>query len=328
MPELRRDPTTGNWVIVAAERASRPGSEPRRTDTPPGGQHDPSCPFCAGNEALTPPEIARRPETGAWVARVVPNKYPALVPEPTAIDRPTDDLHIHAAAMGHYEVIVEGPTHHPERHDPATLLEVFLAAQDRCKAFAEDVRLESFALFKNYGVSAGASLIHPHWQLAAMPLVPHALQRILEVSRVYRESHGRSLYHDLVRSEVEDGSRVVGMNAGFVAAAPYAPQWSGEVWMLPRAGAQHFSDVDLPNLHEFAELLAETLDRVTRAFGDPDYNVVVLTAPLRRPADASFSWHARIQPRITVQGGFESYSGMAITVLAPERTAELLREVD
>lgn len=325
MPELRRDPTTGNWVIIASERAKRPGGVGRGAKFTGGREHDPSCPFCAGNEAMTPPEIARRPEAGEWVARVVPNKYPALVPDPPASARASDDLRVSQRATGRYEVIVEGQKHQPVASDPATLLEVFLAAQERCREFATDGRLASIALFRNHGVNAGASLIHPHWQLAAMPLVPRPLGGMLEVAHAYRRSRGASLYRDLVRDEVENGSRVVAMNASFVAMTPYAPQWSGEVWVLPRDGEAHFVEVEVDRLREFADLFAETVDRVARAFERPDYNALVFSAPLRASADDSFSWHARLQPRLTVQGGFELFSAIAITVLAPEQTARLLR---
>ncbi len=76
--ELRRNPANGKLAIVAPARASRPAEAAGRDAvTPP-------CPFCAGNESLTPPEVdALRPAGGrrdgpGWRVRVVPNKYPAL----------------------------------------------------------------------------------------------------------------------------------------------------------------------------------------------------------------------------------------------------------
>ena len=80
MPELRKDPVIGRWVIVATERAQRPHDFHVPKDEPKGG----FCPFCEGNEKKTPAEVysIRRPGTGpdepGWQVRVVPNEFPVL----------------------------------------------------------------------------------------------------------------------------------------------------------------------------------------------------------------------------------------------------------
>ena len=65
--ELRKDPATGKWVLVRP-RVRNNG------DSHPGG-----CPFCPGNEHLTPPEIAAyRPPSetkgAGWEVRVFPEQ--------------------------------------------------------------------------------------------------------------------------------------------------------------------------------------------------------------------------------------------------------------
>ena len=91
MPELRIDPLSGLRAIVAGARADRPGGgfaveAPAPLD--PAGD-----PFLEGHEDRTPPELwALRPGGGepdgpGWLARAVPNLYPALrpgEPEPAA----------------------------------------------------------------------------------------------------------------------------------------------------------------------------------------------------------------------------------------------------
>src|SRR5262249_61897223 len=80
MPELRKDPIVGRWVIIATDRAKRP--LPIRAEMPPGDEGP--CPFCEGSEQETPNEILAyrdrnsQPNTRGWRVRVVPNKYPAL----------------------------------------------------------------------------------------------------------------------------------------------------------------------------------------------------------------------------------------------------------
>ena len=88
MPELRKDPIVGRWVVIAPERAKRPDNreEFRATEN----QFDP---FAEGNEHATPAEILayRNPGSHAngpgWRVRVVPNKFPALQVEGNSSNR-------------------------------------------------------------------------------------------------------------------------------------------------------------------------------------------------------------------------------------------------
>ena len=325
MPEFRRDPTTDEWVIVAAERARRPGVSVRSPESDEV-ERDPSCPFCPGNEEQTPPEILRRPRGADWQIRVVPNKYPALVPDLPDGHEAGDALHVSMPAKGHYEVIVEGPSHRsrlaPGSHE--TLAEVFLAARDRYTAF-RSAGLAYFSLFKNHGPRAGASLTHPHWQLAGAPVVPGQLRRMLEVAEAHWKVNGRSVYADVIAAEREAEVRLIDDAEGFLVFAPYAPQWSGEAWVVPETGGASFGEASDAELAAFAEALHDALSRTAAALNDPDCNVAIFSAPIGMESLEYFSWHARIQPRLTVPGGFELASGTAITTMAPEQTAMLLR---
>ncbi len=327
MPEFRRDPTTDEWVIVAAERAHRPETVHASAIAGSEAEHDPACPFCPGNEERTPPEILRRPEGREWRVRVVPNKYPALEPDVPSGGDPGDELHARMPAVGHYEVIVEGPRHRsrlaPE--SPGLLREALLAARERYDTFRATPALEFFSLFKNHGPRAGASLTHPHWQLAAAPVVPGHLRRMLEVAHAHWKHHGRSVYADVLAAEREAGVRVIAEPKGFLMFAPYAPQWSGETWVVPEAGGASFGAATEGELGAFAAALHDALVRTVAGLGDPDCNVVIHSAPLGMEQLGYFTWHARIQPRLTVPGGFELASGTAITTMAPEQTAVLLR---
>src|SRR5512137_1728844 len=109
MPELRKDPVVGRWVIVATERAARPSDFQARREPPP----DPgNCPFDPGREAMTPPEIfAIRPDgscpnTPGWVTRVVPNRFPALRVE-GELERRGEGIYDRMTGIGAHEVIIE-----------------------------------------------------------------------------------------------------------------------------------------------------------------------------------------------------------------------------
>src|SRR5882672_1331637 len=112
MPELRKDPVVGRWVIISTERSRRPTNFTPVTTERAGD----FCPFCPGNEETTPPEVfAYRPHGGApnsggWQVRVVPNKFPALQIEGT-LDRRGEGLYDKMNGVGAHEVVIEGPDH-------------------------------------------------------------------------------------------------------------------------------------------------------------------------------------------------------------------------
>src|SRR2546425_10383339 len=175
MPELRKDPVVGRWVIIATERARRPSdfvTGPVRPRASAGA-------FCEGHEQQTPPEIlAGRPPDGrpngpGWSVRVVPNKFPALriegELEPSG-EGPYDRMN----GVGAHEVVIESPEHTASlaTMPVADVTEVLLAFRERMLDLKKDGRFEYILVFKNHGEAAGASLEHPHSQLIATPITP------------------------------------------------------------------------------------------------------------------------------------------------------------
>ena len=169
MPELRRDPILGRWIIVSSDRIHRPSDFPRR---PQGRTSGGFCPFCPGNEYTTPGEImayregASPPNGPGWSLRVVPNKYPALRIEGN-LETTGDLLFQKSDGIGAHEVIIETPDHEMTL---ATLsveaVEGLLRAfESRLTDLAGDQRLKYVLIFKNKGPASGATLEHSHSQL-------------------------------------------------------------------------------------------------------------------------------------------------------------------
>ena len=113
MPELRKDPITGRWVIISTERGKRPNEFLRESVTAANGKN---CPFCPGSESKTPTEIlvygrnGGAKNTPGWKIRVVPNKFPALGIEGD-LDREGEGLFDKMNGVGAHEVIIETPEH-------------------------------------------------------------------------------------------------------------------------------------------------------------------------------------------------------------------------
>jgi UDPglucose--hexose-1-phosphate uridylyltransferase len=302
--ELRRDPVTGRLTIVAPGRAARPhdASAGRVAPGADGGGPAP-CPFCAGNEALTPPEIeARRPAGGApdtpgWTLRVVPNKYPALA--------------------GRHEVVVHSPDHDAELEDlsPDDRTTAVACYQRRIGAQLRDGAAAA-TLVLNRGLGSGASLEHPHAQLFATPVVPPLLQdELMEFAR-HRNRYGTCVLCDEAEGA---GDRLV-FDGSYVAWVPAAPRFAFELWLAP---ADHAADVREADPAALGEALRRALVAVRTATAGAPSNLWIHTAPadLRGP----FHWHVEIVPRLSGIAGFELGTDITIVSVDPVAAAAALR---
>jgi len=330
MPELRKDPVTERWVIIATERARRPGDFVRESvpETPSGR----FCPFCPGNETKTPPEVlayregSQRNQPG-WSLRVVPNKFPVLEIE-GELEREGEGLFDRMNGVGAHEVLVESPEHALSitALSERSIEQVLWAFRDRVIDLKNDRRLRYVLLFKNQGESAGATLEHTHSQLIALPVVPKRVQEEIEASERYYEFKERCVYCDLIRQEVKAGTRVVTETDHFVVIEPYAPRFPFETWILPRAHRSHYEAADAAQLKNLAWVLKSTLKKLEKVLERPPYNLIVHTAPLQEAANAHYHWHIEIIPKLTRVAGFEWGTGFYINPTPPEESAQFLRD--
>jgi UDPglucose--hexose-1-phosphate uridylyltransferase len=328
MPELRKDPVVGRWVIISTERARRPSDFAGQPVTPAGGP----CVFCEGHEAGTPPEIlAGRPGGAApngpgWTWRVVPNRFPALRIE-GELEPAGDGVFDRMNGVGAHEVVIETPEHGASFATLSTdaLADVLRAYRERLADLKKDPRFQYVLIFKNHGESAGASLEHPHSQLIATPIIPVMVAEELAGAARYWELKERCVWCDVLRQEARSGRRVVLEVDGFVALAPFAPRFPFETWVLPARHRAAFEESDPAELRALAALLGEFFRRMGRVLGDPPFNFMLHTAPLRAPELPSFHWHLEIIPKLTRVAGFEWGSGFFINPMPPEDAAEALR---
>ncbi len=335
MPQLRKNPVTREWVIVATERSRRPSDFKPSEDLVNRPAFSPTCPFCPGNELMTPGEIecyraaSTRPNEAGWSVRVVPNKFPALMVE-GELDRAGEGMYDVMNGVGAHEVIIECPEHDLS---PATMSlrqveEMVAAYRARCLDLTQDRRFKYINIFRNHGRVAGASLEHPHSQLIALPMVPQNVLLQVEGFSRYYDYHERCVYCDMVRQEIGQADRVVSLNEDFVAFCPFAAKYPFEVWIAPRRHARSFSDETEARLRAFAAILQDTLVRIGYCLQFPAYNYTLITAPINQERDRDFHWHLAIMPRLTISAGFEMGSGVHINVTAPEAAAKHLREAN
>jgi UDPglucose--hexose-1-phosphate uridylyltransferase len=330
MSEFRKDPVVARWVIIAAERGKRPQgrlTSIRSTQTE-------VCPFCAGNESMTPSPVLvlagdKASRDGAsWSVRVVPNKYPALVNEEFPASQ-TDSLFKSMKGAGIHEVVVESPSHVTEMASLSeTELEgVLFAYQQRLLHLRGDPRWRYVLIYKNQGADAGATLSHVHSQITALPMVPKEPREEIEAARNYFASAGRCIYCDIVQRESEIGERVVMGNDRFIVFCPFASRVAGETWIMPKPHASCFESGSRGDFLALAQALRETLIRLSRCFNGPSFNYFFHNNPVSESENDHLHWRLEILPKLHHFAGFEWGSGCYMNPLAPEAAARLLRDV-
>jgi UDPglucose--hexose-1-phosphate uridylyltransferase len=334
MSELRQDVTTKEWVILAPERGKRPQQEPRKkradiTDLP---NWDSNCPFCPGNEKETPAEVYRIPaekESPEWAVRVVPNRFAALTPQGDTIRIEEGPFFRKMGGYGAHEVIIDSPSHNTplalKQYDEVE--KILQAYRERYNTLKKNRRLKHIIIFKNCGWAAGTSLVHPHSQLVATPIMAPYYHRKFDVAHEYYADLGRCLYCDLINFDLEKGDkRIIATTDNFLVIHPYASHVPYETWILPRLHHASFGLFPTSFLPDLARVVKDVAFCLYRGLDNPAYNLIVDSTTTDDEEDPYYHWHIRIIPRLTTIAGFEMGSGIYISTALPEETAEYMRE--
>ncbi len=334
-PELRIDPLSGHRVIVAGDRAGRPGGELKAEPSPP---LDPdSDPFAEGHEDRTPPELyalregGGAPNSPGWTVRVVPNLYPALAPpagrgeaqepQPRPGANAARDLFWSAPAIGYHEVIVNAP------QSAVSLSELPVEqVAGAVEVWRQRMRVHERAsyvhLIVNERPEAGASLPHTHAQLYALDFVPADVARERERFGAYAtRTMGGNLLADLVQEEVRARTRIVAIDEEAVLMAPFGARGPYQLLIAPRSPRMRFEDAGPTG----ASMLHEALRRLSRRLGSsPPLNLWVRSAPR---GSEHYCWRVDILPRLTHIAGLELGAGVNLNIVPPERSAAELRDL-
>jgi len=335
MSEVRRDIVTDTWVIVETDHLEVPRDHLKALRKPP------ACPFCEGNEAMTPPEVAAirpdgEPNGPGWKVRVIPDRRPVLRIE-GELQRVGVGIHDMVTGIGANEVVIEAPGHvtHFAELAPEQVELVLGTWRNRLVDLYRDQRFRYVLVFKDHGRLAGGSTIeHVHSQIIALPATPRRVKDQLAGARSYYEYKERCVFCDILQDELRTGERVVLETEHFVAFAPYASRLPFELRLKPRRHCFSFAEAKDEELADLAEVLRRTLLGLARVLDEPPYNVVLHTAPNLLPQEGywqsvrnDYHWFLEVIPRVRRTDGFEWGSGFFINPVAPERAARLLKEV-
>ncbi|MHA1578121.1 MAG: galactose-1-phosphate uridylyltransferase [Candidatus Freyarchaeota archaeon] len=333
MTEIRKDYLLDKWVIVATERGKRPSDFKFERDRRDEVE---KCPFCPGNEDMTPPaSMVYIPKNGEitvdrdsdgfrhrrWVLRVVRNLYSALSPM-DSFEEFSEGLTVWRTGTGEHEVIIETPKHdeHIQVSDEKQAHLVFRAYLERFNALKRLPFVKYVSIIRNYGRAAGASLMHPHSQLIAVPMIP---ERIAEEVKVCEDSwNGDTCIYDHVIESESGSERFISENKSAVAFCPFASTRSFEAWILPKRHLHNIAQLTEEELRDLASLTQRILNAYHRVLGDPPYNYCFQ----QTVNNEKYHLQVRLYPRLIIPAGFEINTGIIINPMKPEDAARYLRE--
>jgi len=330
MPELRQNIITRDWVVIARERALRPDqfAGPKQPELQKN-DYVKDCPFCPGNEAMAEEEIFRLEDKNKWKLRLVPNKYPAVMPSGNT-ERNMNGIYRSMDAFGFHDVLIEHRKHSHTLIDMTheEMNHILDAYRQRYRMLKKDKRIESIIIFRNHGKSAGTSLVHPHSQIVGMPVVPHQLRTRTDIARSFFDDNGQCVFCRTLEEEMSSGERIVVDTKHFAAFIPYAALSAFHLWIFPKRHMASFGETNREELEDLALNLQSVLKKLHKGLNNPDFNYTIRSIPVHEYSSEYFHWYLSIIPRLSTAAGFELGSGMFINTSIPEDSAKFLREVE
>ena len=338
MNQLRRDPVTGRWSIILTQEKSE--LTDLIGDFPATKQSVEACPFCEGNEYLTPPEIyalrppGSKPNSPGWQVRVIPDRYPILEARGD-VDNHAVGIYDELNGVGKHEILVEHPKHDvniPE-FTPEHLTVVLQTMQLRIRELKKDPRFRYVLIHKNYGEASGNTLKHAYSQILATPITPRRMRDELVNAKEYFTYKERCVFCDIVSQELETRKRVVLDDGQFLVFEPFAAGRPFETWIIPRRHETFFEENT--QLEALARILIAIFKRLKDVLHDPHYILSLHNGPnisvaakrrYWKTLKKDFHWHFEIVPRLRNRSSFELGSGIPLNPVPPEQAAAILRE--
>ncbi len=335
MSEIRLDRINNQYVIIAPERLHRPNSK----DCDKTHSFNFTCPFCEGNEELTPKEVYalrdNEPNSAMWKIRVVPNLYKAVQVE-LENNSFRDGMFESRAGVGAHEILIDSPCHNCDFNDLETsqvenwLRSIIIRIEDLKK----DARLIHLSVFKNFGQNAGATQEHPHTQILALPIMPKDELVFLNRNMEYYSHHGRGIIEDIIYNEIKAKKRVLDIVGDFISFCPYASAYPFEIMIAPTKNISNLNRCSRKDIIDLTNIIKITFEKLKKQLGRFNYNMYFNLSPLNSnfenekyisSIEKNYRFSIRITPRIYRLGGFELSTGMYINSVEPEYCAKLLR---
>jgi len=327
MAELRREPIARRWVLVTTDNVKGPSDylsfKPPYQLQESGG----SCPFCPGNEGMTPREtFSLSGVDRGWSVRVIPNKFPFFHIE-GEFDRRPEGMYDVMEAIGAHEIVIETPKHHQNlaMMEPSQIERILFAYRERLIDLGKDRRFEQFLILKNY---PGIFNRHPHSHIMAMPVIPRGIDEEIWGTLDYFQRKDRCIFCDIIKEEISMKKRVILETVHFLVFAPFASRYPFETCIIPKTHSSDFHLINKEEMEDLSSAIQSLFLRFHKLLSDPPYSLTFHTSPVQnRFHRAEYHWHIETRLRIGLREGFEWGTGFFVNPTPPENAAAYLREV-
>ena len=330
--ELRFDPLSRDWVIIATGRGKRPETfkkEKREKFVPPKK----TCPFCHVETQEKPTLIfakGKKLKTGKglpkdWTTLSIPNKYPALISS-TTLNEKSEGLFKRIDGVGYHEVVVTRDHRKSMAlFTTAEIKEIIDVYQERYLDLMNEPFVNYVSIFHNHGREAGASIFHPHSQIIATPVIDPDLNRAVLNSREFLKTNKKCIYCLMNEWDKEQRERIVFENKEFLVICPFVSKTAFEMIISPKSHLPYFERINQEEKKYLAEAFQVSLGKLYKALNDPPYNFYLHTSPCDGKNYNFYHWHFTILPKTQTWAGFELCTGIEISTIEPEKAAAYLR---
>lgn len=338
MSELRYDPIFGQWTCIAESRQSRPVEFQQLTQR----RADIDCPFCRGNEAVTPPPILEwsavdeAATSDNWLVRVFPNKFPAFESEMKIVSGSgaTDPTSVRPDSLKPMQEVIVLSSRHVASLSGLSddeLTTGFSAFQNRLQHHFQREDIAHACLFMNCRPMAGASIEHTHFQLLSSPVCTNQVrQRINRMNQPSLNSNGKTAWQQRLMDELDQQVRIVEQTEHFLVGCPFASRYSNQLRIAPfnrqapDSGVGPFIALDSRVLQELAFLCRRWVDGMQQCLiDDVAYNLIFHLPPVDLP---SADWFVDLVPRFPQAAGFELATDCWVNPVSPETAAAQYRD--
>ena len=313
MAELRYNPLTKDWVMIASHRQNRP-------QMPKGW-----CPFCPGSGKV--------PDN--FTVYKYDNDFPALSQTPPVPDDVETELYKTREAYGKCEVILYSPDHTitlPELPVPH-IRELVDLWTERFTELSKDEKIKYVFIFENRGEPVGVTMPHPHGQIYGYSYVHKKLEVEIDSSREHFGKTGKCLFCDILKDEQDYKQRVIFENDDFITFLPFFTDYPYGVYIAAKNHIQNLSQFTESQKDNLAQILKETTGMLDSLFDYPFPYMMCMHQDPVNGEDCSdfFHFHIEFFPPMRAadkqkfNASSETGAWAACNPTAPEEKAEELR---
>jgi UDPglucose--hexose-1-phosphate uridylyltransferase len=333
-PQMRQDLITGKWVVIVPGREKRPSDfkvagvlmdAKRKAKIRPAK----ACPFDDMEKRFKEARLiySRTGKARDWEIMSIANDFPSFF-QGEGLNKRTEGIFSLQDAVGYNEVIVLRD-HYKQLADlPIVRIQELLKTyKERYVKLMNRKHVNYILIMQNYGAEAGASLIHPHSQLFAIPIISSDIADELDGALKYYRGNEACVYCTISNFEMKSRERIVYENDYFLAVCPFASRLPYEISIIHKGHEPYFERSNSGELWALADALKTCLLKLKKCLNDPSYNYYIHTAPCDGLSHEYYHWHLKIMPRLSKFAGFELGTGVEVNTMPPERAAALLRKM-